>query len=207
MGTLTVIEFMTLDGVAQAPGGPEEDAEKGFEHGGWQAPFADAEAGDVMLEQARTLDALLLGRRTYDIFAGYWPTASTQNPFTGLLNNLPKYVASRSLNDPLDWQHSQVLDGDVASAVTAVKAQHHSVGVMGSLDLLQTLLAAQLVDRMILWQYPVVLGTGKRVFGSGATPTSMRLVQSSTRPNGALHLEYEPAGTPEYGVMGAVDPD
>src|SRR5258708_5035111 len=106
MGKLIVTEFVTLDGVAQAPGGPDEDRDGGFPHGGWQAPVADPQSGSVMFEQARSMDALLLGRRTYEIFANFWPTAPEEIPFTGLLNGVPKYVASRTLADPLAWQGS-----------------------------------------------------------------------------------------------------
>src|SRR5207344_427671 len=109
MGKLIVTEFVTLDGVAQAPGGPDEDREGGFAHGGWQAPVADAESGEVMYQQAKSMDALLLGRRTYEIFAGYWPTAPEEVPFTGLLNRTPKYVASRTLSGPLVWHGSTLL--------------------------------------------------------------------------------------------------
>ena len=106
MGQLIVTEFMTLDGVAQAPGEPEEDRAGDFSHGGWQAPLVDAESGAKMFERAKTMDALLLGRRTYDIFAGYWPTADVNAPFTGLLNAVPKYVASGTLTEPLAWENS-----------------------------------------------------------------------------------------------------
>ena len=109
MGKLIVTEFVTLDGVAQAPGGPDEDRDGGFRHGGWQAPLLDQEAGGVLFEQARKMDALLLGRRTYEIFAGYWPTAPQEIPFTGLLNRVPKYVASRTLAGPLAWHGSALL--------------------------------------------------------------------------------------------------
>ena len=124
MGKLIVTEFLTLDGVAQAPGGPDEDRGSGFTHGGWQAPFLDEEAGDAMFEQAKSMDALLLGRTTYEIFADYWPTAPEEIPFTGLLNGVPKYVASRTLSDPLTWQGSTLLTGDLAESITAVKERH-----------------------------------------------------------------------------------
>ena len=109
MGKLIVTEFVTLDGVAQAPGAPDEDAEGGFTHGGWMAPVAEEESGEVMFEQAQSMDALLLGRTTYEIFADYWPNAPEEVPFTGLLNRVPKYVASRTLADPLSWHGSSVL--------------------------------------------------------------------------------------------------
>src|SRR5919106_1524788 len=139
MGLLIVTEFVTLDGVAQAPGAPDEDLDGGFTHGGWQAPLVDQESGNAMFEQARTMDALLLGRRTYEIFAAYWPRAPEEIPFTGLLNAVPKYVASRTLADPLAWQGSTLLTGDLAESITALKERHRDVHVIGSLDLVQSL--------------------------------------------------------------------
>jgi dihydrofolate reductase len=205
MGKLIVTEFMTLDGVAQAPGGPEEDPDGGFAHGGWQAPVSDPEAGEVMFEQARSMDALLLGRRTYEIFADYWPQAPAEIPFTALLNDAPKYVASRTLGEPLAWQGSTLLEGDVAESVAAVKERHDEVHVIGSLDLLQSLLRAGLVDRLDLWMYPVLLGTGKKVFAGGTVPTTLHLTESITYPRGALQLSYEPVGVPTYGNVAEGD--
>ena len=127
MGTLIVTEFVTLDGVAQAPGGPDEDRDGGFAHGGWQAPVTDSESGEVIFEQASSMDALLLGRRTYEIFAGYWPSASQEIPFTGLLNGVPKYVASRTLASPLAWQGSTLVTEDLAASVTALKERHDEI--------------------------------------------------------------------------------
>jgi dihydrofolate reductase len=201
MGTLIVTEFVTLDGVAQAPGGPEEDRDGGFTHGGWQAPLLDQDAGSVVFEQARTMDALLLGRRTYEIFAGYWPTAPEEIPFTGLLNGVPKYVASRTLADPLTWHGSTLLAESIAESVTSLKKRHDELHVIGSLNLVQSLLRLGLVDRLNLWLYPLVLGSGKRVFADGTVPTALRLIESLTYPNGTLHLTYETAGAPAYGNL------
>jgi dihydrofolate reductase len=198
MGKIIVTEFVTLDGVAQAPGGPEEDPEGGFAFGGWQAPLFEETSGDVMFERARRMDALLLGRRTYEIFAGYWPNAPEEIPFTGLLNRVPKYVASRTLTDPLTWQGSTVVAED---DIAALKDRHDEVHVIGSLDLVQSLLRLGVVDRFELWQYPLVLGEGKRVFETGAAPTAMRLAESATHPNGVLELVYEPVGKPTTGNM------
>jgi dihydrofolate reductase len=205
MGTLVVTEFMTLDGVGQAGGGPDEDPEGGFAHGGWMAPLADdEEASDVVFEQASTMDALLLGRKTYENFAGFWPAAPPEVPFTGLLNSVPKYVASHTLGGPLTWQGSSLLAGDdLATSIVDLKARYDEVHVIGSLDLLQSLLQFGLVDRMSLWVFPLVLGTGKRVFGGGTVPTLLHLTDSVTYPNGSLHLTYEPAGVPSYGTIGA----
>jgi dihydrofolate reductase len=201
MGKLIVTEFVTLDGVAQAPGAPDEDREEGFEHGGWQAPLFDDESGNTMFEQAKGMDALLLGRKTYEIFANYWPTAPQDIPFTGLLNRVPKYVASRTLSDPLAWEGSTLLTGDLAASITAVKERHDEVHVIGSLDLVQSLLRDGLVDRLNLWIYPLLLGSGKQVFAGGAVPTALRLTESVTYPNGTLHVAYETAGEPAYGNM------
>jgi dihydrofolate reductase len=202
MGKLIVTEFVTLDGVAQAPGGPDEDHDSGFTHGGWQAPLMDQEA-DSVFEQARSMDALLLGRRTYEIFAGYWPTAPEEIPFTSLLNGVPKYVASRTLAGPLSWRGSTVVGESVPEGVTSLKERHDELHVIGSLDLVQSLLRFGLVDRLELWLYPVLLGSGKQVFGDGTVPTALRLIESVTHPNGILQLVYDIAGTPTYGQMGS----
>jgi len=201
MGTLIVTEFMTLDGVAQAPGEPDEDREDGFTHGGWQGPLFDPDSGDAMFTQAARMDALLLGRKTYEIFAAYWPNAPEDIPFTALLNRVPKYVASKSLAEPLAWEGSTLLGGDSADGIRAIKERHDEVHVIGSLDLLQSLLREGLVDRLDLWVYPLLLGSGKRVFADGTVPAALRLVESVTYPNGSLHLVYETAGVPTYGNM------
>lgn len=203
MGKLIVTEFVMLDGVAQAPGGPDEDRDGGFAHGGWQAPVADPEsAGHVRpSDQARRMDALLLGRRTYEIFAGYWPSAPQEIPFTGLLNGVPKYVASRTLAGPLAWQGSTLVADDLAESITALKGRHDEVHVIGSLDLLQSLLRFGLVDRMNLWVYPLLLGSGKQVFADGTVPTALRLTESVNYPSGTLHLAYDTAGVPTYASL------
>jgi dihydrofolate reductase len=201
MGKLIVTEFVTLDGVAQAPGGPDEDGDGGFAHGGWQAPLLDQEAGKVVFEQARSMDALLLGRRTYEIFANYWPTAPEEMPFMGLLNSVPKYVVSRTLADPLAWQGSTLVTEALAEGITSLKQRHDEVHVIGSLNLVQSLLRLGLVDRLHLWLYPLLLGRGKRVFADGTVPTALRLTESVTYPNGALQLAYETAGAPTYGTI------
>ena len=206
MGKLIVTEFMTLDGVGQAPGEPDEDRDGGFSYGGWQVPLLDEGSGDAMFEQARTMDALLLGRRTYEIFAHYWPQAPEEIPFTGLLNGVPKYVASHTLAAPLTWEGSMVLSGDLAESITALKARHDEVQVIGSLDLAQSLLRLGLADRLNLWLYPLLLGAGKQVFADGTVPAALRLIGSTTWPNGTLQLTYERAGEPTYGNL-AVDTD
>ena len=199
MGKLVVTEFVTLDGVAQAPGGPDEDRAGGFMHGGWQASLDDEGAGAVLFEQASRMDALLLGRKTYEIFANFWPTAPVEIPFTGLLNGVPKYVASRTLAAPPAWQGSTLVSEDLAEGIASVKERHDEVHVIGSLDLVQSLLRFGLVDRLHLWLYPLLLGSGKRVFADGTVPTALRLAESVTYPSGILQLAYETAGTPTYG--------
>ncbi|MEU1687005.1 dihydrofolate reductase family protein [Micromonospora sp. NPDC005707] len=202
MGELVVTEFVTLDGVAQAPGQPDEDRAGGFAHGGWQAPLVDHETGEAMFAQARSMDALLLGRRTYEIFAGYWPTAPAEIPFTALLNRVPKYVASRTLNEPLGWAGSTLL-GDLAEEVAELKDRYDALHVIGSLDLVQSLLRLRVVDRLHLWLYPLTLGAGKRLFAEGTMPAAFRLTESVGHPNGTLQLTYEAAGRPTYGNLAA----
>ena len=204
MGKLIVTEFMTLDGVAQAPGAPDEDREGGFPYGGWQAPLETPESGgNVVFEEASTMDALLLGRKTYEIFAAYWPFAPDEIPFTGLLNRVPKYVASRTLRQPLEWTNSHLISGELSGAVRDLKDRYEEVHVIGSLNLLQSLLGHGLVDRLNLWQYPIVLGAGKWVFAEGVVPTVMHLAESKVYRSGLLHLEYEPAGPPSFGRVDA----
>lgn len=203
MGELVVTEFVTLDGVAQAPGGPDEDRDGGFAHGGWQAPLLDEASGAAVFEAARGMDALLLGRRTYEIFAGYWPTAPEEFSFTRLLNRVPKHVASRTLREPLSWQGSTLLDGELADAVAGLKERHREIHVIGSLDLAQSLLRLRLIDRLELWLYPIALGSGKRLFADGTVPTSFRLRDSVAHAGGAVHLSYERLGTPTYGTVGS----
>lgn len=202
MGKLVVTEFVTLDGVAQAPGGPDEDPESGFVHGGWMAPLLDHDASAGVFEQASNMDALLLGRKTYDIFAGYWPNAPEEIPFTALLNRVPKYVASRTLAGPLAWSGSSVVSGDLREAVATMKQRHDEVHVIGSLDLTQSLLRLDLVDRLNVWVHPLVLGTGKKLFAEGTVPRALRLTDSKTYANGTVQISYETSGYPTYGTIG-----
>lgn len=206
MGRITVTEFVTLDGVAQAPGQPDEDRDGGFAHGGWEAAMPDEDAAQVVVEEASAMDALLLGRRTYDIFATYWPGAPADNPFTALLNGVAKYVASRHLSEPLAWEGSTLLAQPVEASVAALKERHEEIHVIGSLDLVQSLLRANLVDRLNLWVYPVLLGEGKRVFASGTVPAALRLTGSVSYGSGTIHATYETVGAPSYGDHGAGAP-
>ncbi len=143
------------------------------------------------------MDALLLGRQTYDNFAGHWPAAPADIPFTGLLNGVDKYVASRTLSDPLDWSGSTVLTDPVPDAVAALKRRYDEIHVIGSLNLVHTLLRSRLVDRLELWVYPILLGTGKRVFVDGTPPTTLTLTESAAHTNGVLQLTYLTAAPSE----------
>lgn len=200
MGRIHIDLFTTLDGVAQAPGGPEEDPEGGFRFGGWQAPLIDEVSGQQVMSGLDGLDALLLGRKTYDIFAAYWP--HQQGDIADPFNRVPKYVASRS-NPQLDWAGSTLLGPDLVSAVREVRDRHDNVHVIGSIDLVQTLLAEQLFDQLTLWVHPVVLGSGKRVFPEGAKPANVTLIEpAETSPSGIVRLRYAPAeGPPATGDM------
>jgi dihydrofolate reductase len=199
MGKLVVNTFTSLDGVMQAPGMPEEDREGGFDHGGWQVPYFDEESGEVMTETLAAFDAMLLGRKTYEIFAGYWPYAPADDPIAARLNEAPKYVASRTL-DSVGWKNSTLLKDDLAGEVARLKEQHNEIHTSGSGNLVQSLMQQGLVDQYNLWVYPVLLGSGKRLFGDGTVPTALRLIASRTFGNGAVLLSYEPTGKPEYGT-------
>lgn len=202
-GRIVIDLFTTLDGVAQAPGGPEEDTSDGFAFGGWQAPFADRTSSDLIGAGIARMDALLLGRRTYDIFAGYWPHQEGQ--IAGVLNRVPKYVASRSAMRP-EWAGTSQLGPDLAAEIAALRVRHAETHVIGSVDLVQSLLGADLYDELKLWVYPVVLGQGKKVFPDGATPATLQPVAPPvTTEKGLILLRYAPAGPVVTGEMGADD--
>ena len=205
MGLIQIDLFTTLDGVAQAPGAPDEDREGGFEFGGWQAPLVDPAVGDEVTAGIAKLDALLLGRKTYDIFAAYWPHQT--GVIAEVFNRVPKYVASRD-EPALEWDGSTLLGADIVDAVREVRDRHDNIHVIGSLDLVQTLLAERLFDQLNLWVFPIVLGGGKKVFAGGTVPANVTLVEPAiTTPRGAVLLRYALAdGTPGTGVMGAEPP-
>ena len=193
MRRLIVTAFVTLDGVVQAPGGPGEDEDAGFAFGGWTVPYFDEHLGEVMGTLMGKPFDLLLGRRTYDIFAGFWPTASEEEGAKPL-NDATKYVASRG-RPTLSWERSVLLEGDVAQAVAALKQQDGpELQVHGSGNLVQTLLRAGLVDEWQLLTFPVVLGQGKRLFGDGAVPAALRLESSSVSSTGVVVGRYVPVG-------------
>ncbi|MFD5214363.1 dihydrofolate reductase family protein [Microbacterium sp. NPDC058345] len=204
-GRIIIDLFTTLDGVAQAPGGPEEDPSDGFPFGGWQAPLPSEAVGRSVTEGMETLDALLLGRRTYDIFAGYWPqhTTGPEGWIGQLFDRVPKYVASRDAGIDLGWQGSTRVGDDLASEIATLREKHRDVHVIGSVDLVQTLLAERLYDELQLWVYPIVLGQGKKVFPDGAAPANLKLVHSETGDGGTLLLRYAPLpGEVRTGTVG-----
>jgi dihydrofolate reductase len=189
MRKIIAITQVTLDGIMQAPGGPEEDPTNGFTHGGWAMPFVDDALNIV--ETAGEYD-MLLGRRTYVIFAAYWPYQD--NPIAKAFNKATKYVVTRTL-DHLDWEKSQRIDGDVVEEVRRLKASHGpELHIWGSSELLQTLIAADLVDEYRIAVFPVVLGEGKRLFENGVPPRRLALVNTRSTPSGVLVNTYRPAG-------------
>lgn len=199
MGIIAIELFTTLDLVGQAPGGPEEDPED-FAFGGWQVPLLNEVSGAQVLAAYEHTDALLLGRRTYDIFADHWPRQT--DDFGRLFNSIPKYVASRGTPD-LSWANSTHLGPDLPTAIRAVRDRHDHVTVVGSLDLVQTLLAERLFDHLDLWVHPILLGTGKQIFAGGTIPANLRLLAPPVAaPTGTVHLRYGLAdGVPETGQM------
>jgi dihydrofolate reductase len=193
MRRLMVTAFMTLDGVVQAPGGPGEDDSGGFAFGGWSFHFWDERMGDVMTQVMGHPFDLVLGRRTYDIFAAYWPNAA-EEAGAKPLNDATKYVASRG-TPSLTWDRSVQIEGDVAEGVARLKAEDGpELQVHGSGNLIQTLMANGLIDEYRLWVFPVVLGTGKRLFADGTLPSALRLTDSTVSTTGVVIGTYEPAG-------------
>jgi len=202
MRKLVVDTFTTLDGVMQAPGGPDEDRDGGFRHGGWLVPYFDEKFVEIMAEWTKRAGAFLLGRKTYEIFAGSWPKSTDPaDEIAMALNTRPKFVASRTL-DTLAWNNSHLLKGDVAEEVAKLKAQEGGeIQVHGSSNLIQTLLKHDLVDTLRIWQFPVTLGTGKRLFGEGTIPRSFRLVDTQLNTTGAVLHVYERVGGLKYGEV------
>lgn len=199
---LTLTEFVTLDGVYQGPGGPQEDTADGFRHGGWVVPFFEDTLGEFMTGVFGEVDAFLLGRRTYDVFAEAWPKSTDPaDPIAKALNTLPKYVVSRTLTGA-DWHNSTVLGGDVVAEVAKLKEQPgRELQIHGSGALAQTLFDAGLIDTIRLIVFPVVLGSGKRLFAEGRTPSGFRLTDLRSTPTGVTMQTLELAGAPTYGSM------
>jgi dihydrofolate reductase len=191
---IVVSEFLTLDGVMQAPGDPNEDRSGGFEHGGWQLAYFDDVFGQTMMEAFAATGGLLLGRRTYETFAAHWPNQPAEDPLAGMMNGLAKYVVSSTLTEPLAWQNSILIKDDVSGDVGRLREQPgKDIQVIGSGELVQTLVQHDLVDQYRLMIHPLVLGTGKRLFREGILPTRLRLIDTKPTTTGVLILTYEPA--------------
>jgi dihydrofolate reductase len=199
---LTVTTFISVDGVYQGPGGPEEDPSNDFDRGGWVVPHFDEETGQFMDEVFKNVDAFLLGRRTYEIFAAAWPNATDPNdPVAKSLNTLPKYVASTTLKDP-QWANTTILEGDLASAVEELKERDgRELQVHGSGRLVQSLLANDLVDRLNLLVFPVIVGAGRRLFPDTGIATGLALEESRNTRSGVTIAVYRPSGRPEFGSL------
>jgi dihydrofolate reductase len=192
MTRIVLFESLTLDGVMQAPGRPDEDPRGGFEHGGWAAPYADPEMGKLAQENAATTAGLLLGRRTYEDFYSVWPKQK-DNPFTDVLNRSQKYVASKTLEEPLPWENSTLLEGDATDAVARLKERPGGdLVVLGSGELAQGLMRSGLVDEYTLLIHPLVLGSGRRLFRDDGVMTKLRLVDSRTTSKGVVIGTYRP---------------
>lgn len=200
MRKLILLTFISLDGVMQAPGGPDEDTSDGFEFGGWTHPYFDEFMGDVMGEQMAHPFDLLLGRKTYEIFASFWPNQDEkENPGAEALNKATKYVVSDAPME-LAWQGSKLIDGDVVAKIKALKNEDGPMlQVHGSSDLIQTLLAQDLADELWLKIFPVTLGKGKRLFGDGTKATAFELLESKASPNGVIVANYARTGDVKTG--------
>ena len=202
MRKLVVDSFVTLDGVAQGPGGPEEDRENGFTLGGWMGPFMEEEFMRFVSESTLGSGALLLGRKTYDIFAAHWPNTPADDAIGVHFNRIPKYVASRKRRT-LSWSGTTQLEGNVAEAVAALKREPGGdIQVWGSSDLVQTLIEHDLVDEYRLSLVPVLIGSGKRLFGDGTIPQSLRMIESRATAKGVVLAKYAPAGAIEQMTVG-----
>jgi dihydrofolate reductase len=190
---VVVVNNVTLDGVMQAPARPDEDTRGGFTHGGWAAPYTDAVMGQTMAEGMTTSGALLLGRRTYEDFYAVWPNR-TDNPYTEVLNNAQKYVASTTLTEPLPWQNSTLLKGDVAEAVASLKQQPgKDIVILGSGELIQALMRRNLIDEFVLLIFPLALGSGRRLFIDGGVFATLRLTNTVTTTTGVVIATYQVA--------------
>jgi len=207
MRKLIVLSFITLDGVMQAPGGPEEDPTGGFKHEGWVAGYSDDFLLKVMIKQTSKPFDLLLGRKTYEIFAAYWPYVNAhKNPFAAKLNNAKKYVASKTLTK-LDWNNSELIDGDVTKGIKRIKEQDGpEIQVHGSGNLIQTLLKHDLVEELWLKIFPVTLGVGKRLFAEGVIPAGFKLLESGISSSGVIIASYERADEVKTGSLGLETP-
>lgn len=199
MRPIKIQNYMSLDGVMQAPGGPEEDTSGGFTLGGWSHPYWDDKMSEVMGQGMAEESALLLGRKTYDIFAAHWPNAGDDNPVTQKLNKTTKYVAT-STPDTLGWENSQAITGNVATNIEKLKqGDGPPLSVLGSSELIQTLLENRLADELFIWTFPVVLGAGKRLFGGGTVPQGFELTDMQLSTTGVTMARYNAAGQVKIG--------
>ena len=195
MRKIVVFMSLTLDVVVQAPGRPDEDRRGGFEHGGWGQPYADPEMGKAAAESGATTDGILLGRRTYEDFYAVWPN-QTDNPYTEVLNNTQKYVASTTLKEPLPWMNSTLLEGDAVDAVARLKHQPgKDIVVLGSGELVQSLMRGRLVDQYVLLIHPLILGSGRRLFTDTGSRAALKLVDTRTTSTGVVIATYKAAAT------------
>ena len=194
MSTVTVFTNLTLDGVMQAPARPDEDRRGGFEHGGWAPPYFDSVMGSVAAEGMARNGALLFGRWTYEDFANVWPNRPADDPFVKVLNESQKYVASRTLEEPLPWRNSTLLKGDASKTVARLKHElNKDLTVLGSGGLVQSLMRHNLVDQYVLQIHPLVLGSGRRLFADGGALAKLRLVDTKTTTTGVIIATYQPA--------------
>jgi dihydrofolate reductase len=201
MASIVVGTFLTLDGVMQGPGGPDEDRSGGFTQGGWSVGYWDDAMGKIITEWTAQADALLLGRTTYEIFAAHWPHVPEHDPVGAVLNRIPKHVASTTLKT-VEWNNSTVLQGDVPGAVAALKdARSGEIQVHGSCGLLQTLIELDLVDEYRLWTFPVLVGSGKRLFDTGTIPAGLQLIDSTASSTGVVIDRYRRAGEIRSGTF------
>jgi dihydrofolate reductase len=195
MRKLVVAEGLTLDGVMQAPGDPDEDRSGGFDDGGWQMPYFDEVAGEAVGKSMAETGAFLFGRRTYEIMASHWPNVPEGDMFADVLNGLPKYVASKTLQEPLAWANSNLLGQDLPTAIKDIKKEDGgNIVVLGSGNLVQTLIQHDLIDEYALMIHPLVLGTGKKLFEDGLAKVSLRLLDSMTTTTGVVFASYAPEG-------------
>ena len=192
MGELTIVESLSIDGVMQAPGRPDEDTRDGFEHGGWAVPYADAVMGRAMAERMGGGGAIVLGRRTYEDLYGYWPKQK-DNPYTETLNRTQKYVASTTLHEPLPWESSTLLEGDVVEAVAGLKREEEHLTVIGSGELVRSLMDRALVDEFLLLLHPLVLGSGRRLFPDDGALAHLELTDLLTTTTGVVIGTYRAA--------------
>jgi dihydrofolate reductase len=193
MARISTFTHVTLDGVMQAPGRPDEDTRGGFGYGGWEVRYADEVMAGVAAEGMAREGAMLFGRRTYEDFFGFWPNAPQPNPFTDVLNRTQKYVASRTLTDPLPWENSTLLEGDAGGSVAELKRTlDGELVILGSGELIQTLMRHELIDEFVVLIHPLVLGTGRRLFEEGGPPATFELVDSKPTTTGVIIATYRP---------------